>query len=198
MDRPTARRRVCVFAGSNPGTASAYREAAEALGRAIAARGLDMVYGGARVGLMGIAADAVLAGGRDVIGVIPHALVERELAHTGLTDLRIVSSMHERKAMMASLSDGFVALPGGWGTLEEFFEILTWSQLRIHEKPCGLLNVNGYFDSLLTFIDHTIREGFVREAYRPMVIAAAAPEALLDQLDAYRPPVAQKWTEIVP
>ncbi|MEQ1870076.1 MAG: TIGR00730 family Rossman fold protein [Vicinamibacterales bacterium] len=187
-------KRVCVFAGSSPGVRQDYRHAAAALGHTIAARGMDIVYGGAHVGLMGAVADAVLAGGREVVGVIPEALVARELAHGGLTELRIVQTMHERKAVMADLADAFIALPGGWGTLEEFFEVLTWAQLRIHAKPCGLLNVAGYFDPLLTFLDHTITEGFVREAQRPMVTSAETPEALLDALARYTAPPDEKWT----
>lgn len=194
---PAARlRRICVFAGSSLGIRPAYREAAAALGRVMAARGLDLVYGGAHVGLMGVIADAVLAGGREVIGVIPQALVTRELAHTGLTDLRIVHSMHERKAMMADLADGFIALPGGWGTVEELFEILTWSQLRIHDKPCGVLNVDGYFDRLLAFVDHSVEEGFVRPAYRRLISASDEPAKLLDELAAFTPTTVEKWARL--
>src|SRR6187549_1487199 len=146
--------RVCVFAGSSSGSRPEYRTAAEDLGRELAARGIELVYGGAHVGLMGGVADAVLAGGGRVTGVIPKALVDKEVAHTGLTDLRIVASMHQRKALMVDLSDAFIALPGGWGTLDEMFEILTWAQLGLHRKPCGLLNVQKYFDRLLAFLDH--------------------------------------------
>ena len=142
---------------------------------------------------MGALADAVLASGGRVYGVIPDALVAKEVAHAGLTELCVVSSMHERKAMMADLSDGFVALPGGWGTLEEFFEVLTWAQLGIHRKPCGLLNVRGYFDGLLSFIDHSIEECFVRPENRPMVLTADSADALLDQFERYVPPTVEKW-----
>jgi len=173
--------RVCVFAGSNAGSRPAYRATAEALGRELAARHIGLVYGGARIGLMGAVADAVLAAGGTVTGVIPGALVEKEVAHSGLTDLCVVASMHERKALMADLSDGFVALPGGWGTLDEFFEILTWAQLGIHHKPCGLLNVHGYFDGLLSFLEHSYAEGFVRREYRSMItVAESSVEKWID------------------
>jgi len=188
-------KRVCVFAGSSSGLQPEYRAAAEELGRALAARELGLVYGGARVGLMGAVADAVLASQGDVTGVIPAHLVAKEVAHRGLTDLRIVDSMHERKAMMASLADGFIALPGGFGTIEEFFEILTWGQLGMHHKPCGLLNVHGYFDRLLSFVDYSIHEGFVRREYRSMISVAASPAALLDMMDAYQPPMVEKWLD---
>ena len=149
--------RVCVFAGSNAGVRTEYREAAAALGRMLAERGLALVYGGAHVGLMGAVADAVLQSGGRVTGVIPESLVAKEVAHGGLTELLVVSSMHERKALMSDLADAFIALPGGWGTWEEFFEMLTWAQLGLHRKACGLLNILGYFDPLLSFVDHSIR-----------------------------------------
>jgi uncharacterized protein (TIGR00730 family) len=186
---------VCVFAGSNSGTRDEYLAAARELGRVIARRGALLAYGGARVGLMGALADAALGEGGRVVGVMPQALVAKEVAHRGLTELKVVNSMHERKAMMAELADGFVALPGGWGTLEEFFEVLTWGQLGLHQKPCGLLNVEGYFDGLLAFVDHSIGEGFVRREYRPMICVADSPAALLDAMAAYEPPVVQKWIE---
>jgi uncharacterized protein (TIGR00730 family) len=188
--------RVCVFAGSNAGSRPAYRAAAEALGRELAARHIGLVYGGARVGLMGAVADAVLAAGGTVTGVIPEALAEKEVAHSGLTDLRVVTSMHERKALMADLSDGFVALPGGWGTLDEFFEILTWAQLGIHQKPCGLLNVSGYFDGLLSFLEHSTKEGFVRREYQSMISVSDSASALLEQFAAYRPRTVEKWIDL--
>jgi uncharacterized protein (TIGR00730 family) len=187
--------RMCVFAGSSPRSRPPYTAAARALGRAIAGRGLGLVYGGARIGLMGAVADAALAAGGHVTGVIPEALVAKEVAHAGLSDLRVVSSMHERKATMAELADAFVALPGGWGTLEELFEVLTWAQLGLHAKPCGLLNVDGYFDGLLAFVDHSIAERFVRPENRAMVLAAADPEALLDLCDAYVPQAVEKWID---
>jgi uncharacterized protein (TIGR00730 family) len=188
-------KRVCVFAGSSPGVRPEYRTAAAALGRAVAARGLGVVYGGAHVGLMGVLADAALGAGGEAIGVIPRALVGRELAHTGLTDLHVVESMHERKALMAALSDGFIALPGGWGTLDELFEILTWAQLGLHHKPVGLLNVQGYFDRLLSFVEHSIDEGFVRPDYRRLIASADAPEPLLDLLAVPTPATVAKWID---
>lgn len=171
--------RICVLAGSKFGTRPEYRTGAEQLGRVLVHRGIELVYGGARVGLMGVVADAVLAGGGRVTGVIPETLVAREIAHTGLDDLRIVDTMHERKATMADLSDGFVALPGGWGTFDELFEILTWAQLGLHGKPIGVLNVEGYFDPLLSLVTHSINEGFVPRSSRAMISAAADAESLL-------------------
>jgi uncharacterized protein (TIGR00730 family) len=173
---------VCVFTGSSAGTRPEYREAARDLGRLLAERGIGLVYGGARVGLMGAVADAALEAGGSVIGVIPEALVAREIAHTALTELHVVGSMHERKALMADLSDAFVALPGGWGTLEEFFEVLTWALLGFHSKPCALLNVGGYFDRLLAFVEHAAAEGFVRQNPRELVLVADEPVALLQRL----------------
>ncbi len=188
-------RRLCVFAGSNAGSQREYAGASQDLGRALVRRGIELVYGGGKVGLMGALADAVLAAGGRVYGVIPDALVAKEVAHAGLTELRVVTSMHERKAMMADLSDGFIALPGGWGTLEEFFEVLTWAQLGIHRKPCGLLNVRGYFDGLLSFIDHSIQERFVHPENRPMILTADSADALLDQFERYVPPRVEKWLD---
>jgi uncharacterized protein (TIGR00730 family) len=186
---------VCVFTGSSAGVRPAYRDAAADLGRTLAGRDLALVYGGARVGLMGVVADAALAAGGRVIGVIPEALVGKEIAHTGLTELRVVASMHARKALMNDLADAFVALPGGWGTLEEFFEVLTWAQLGLHRKPCGLLNVDGYFDGLLAFADHATAEGFVRREHRAMLTVADTAAALLDRLADERPPVVEKWLD---
>jgi hypothetical protein len=188
-------KRICVFAGSNAGVRTEYRAAARELGRVLAERGIEVVYGGARVGLMGVLADAALAAGGSVTGVMPSVLVAKEVAHNGLTDLRVVSSMHERKALMSDLSDGFIALPGGWGTWEEFFEVLTWSQLGLHQKPCGLLNVDGYFDRLLSFIEHSMDEGFVKREYRRMISVAASPVALLDAFVSYRPAAVEKWID---
>ena len=188
-------KRVCVFAGSSAGSRDEYQDAARALGRTLAERGIGLVYGGARVGLMGIIADATLTAGGQAIGVIPAALVAREIAHEGLTELRIVSSMHERKALMADLSDAFIAVPGGWGTLEEFFEVLTWAQLGLHQKPCGLLNVLGYFDGLLSFLEHAVGERFLRREYASMIAVAASPAALLDRLGSYAPPAVEKWID---
>jgi len=190
-------KRLCVFAGSSLGRSPAYSAAAVELGRVLASRDIGLVYGGARVGLMGAVADAVLAGRGRVTGVIPRSLAEREVAHGGLTDLRIVTSMHERKAMMANLADAFVALPGGWGTLDEMFEILTWAQLGLHHKPCGLLNVQGYFDRLLSFLDHTMEQGFVRREYGALLAVAESPASLLDALkSAQPPPSVEKWIDL--
>lgn len=186
---------VCVFCGSSPGAEPDYLRAADAVGQAVARRGLTLVYGGASVGVMGGVANAALAIGGRVIGVIPEALVSREVAHSGLPELKVVGSMHQRKAMMGDLSDGFIALPGGIGTLEEFFEVLTWAQLGIHRKPCGLLNVAGYYDRLLDFIDYAVSQGFVTPEQRGLVLVEEDPEALLDQMDAYRPPVREKWMD---
>jgi uncharacterized protein (TIGR00730 family) len=179
--------RICVFAGAASGRRADYHDAAVDLGRVLTARGLDVVYGAGGIGLMGVLADTVLAAGGRVIGVIPEALMKKEVAHVNLSDLRVVRSMHERKAMMASLSDAFIALPGGWGTLEEFFEVLTWSQLGLHQKPCGLLNAGGYFDGLLQFLDHAVDEGFVRREYGGLVSVERSAGALLDRLAAFEP-----------
>ena len=188
-------KRICVFAGSSSGARDEYAAAAKELGRALARAQLGVVYGGARVGLMGALADAALSGGGHVIGVIPEALVAKEVAHRALSELRVVKSMHERKAMMADLADGFVALPGGWGTVEEFFEILTWGQLGFHRKPCGLLNIHGYFDHLLSFVDHGFDEGFVRREQRSMVLVSESPNELLEAMADYKAPVVEKWIE---
>ena len=176
-------KRICVFAGSNLGSHIEYLTAARELGHALVRREVGLVYGGARVGLMGALADAVLDARGHVTGVIPEALVAKEVAHDGLSELRVVGSMHARKAVMVELADGFIALPGGWGTLEEFFEILTWAQLGLHQKPCGLLNVRGFFDGLLSFIDHSIDERFVRRENRSMVIVSSSPGTLLELFD---------------
>ena len=188
-------KRICVFAGSSPGANDAYRKAAVELGEALAERDVELVYGGGCVGLMGVLADAALARGGRVIGVIPHTLMLREVGHRALTELHVVDSMHERKAMMAELSDGFIALPGGFGTLEETFEILTWAQLGLHGHPCGLLNVEGYFDSLLAFLDHSVQQAFVRDAHRAMLLVDDSPRSLLDRFAAYRAPVVAKWLQ---
>jgi len=188
-------KRICVFAGSSAGARQSYKNAAEGLGRLLAQRSIGLVFGGGRVGLMGVLADAALEAGGEVIGVIPAALDAKELGHKGLTDLRVVASMHERKAMMADLSDGFIALPGGWGTLDELFEILTWGQLGLHGKPCGLLNVDGYFGGLLAFMQHMIDERFVRRENGSMLSVAAVPEALLDTMASGRAPGAERWID---
>jgi len=186
-------RSVCVFCGSNVGARSDYADAARNLGRTLAARRFRLVYGGAAVGLMGILADAALAAGGEVIGIMPEALIAREIAHPGLTELRSVKSMHERKAMMADLADAFVGLPGGAGTLEEVFEIWTWGQLGHHKKPVGLLNVAGFFDRLLDFIDWQCREAFIREEHREMLLVDIDPGPLLDRFETYQAPVVDKW-----
>lgn len=186
---------VCVFAGSSSGARAEYIAGARDLGRALLERKLGLVYGGARVGLMGALADEVLAGGGEVVGVMPEALVAKEVAHKGLTKLHVVKSMHERKAMMSDLSDGFLALPGGMGTWEEFFEILTWAQLGFHRKPSGLFNIHGYYDALLAFMDHSVTERFVRAEHRGMICVSDDPGALLDKLAAYKAPVVEKWIE---
>jgi len=187
--------RICVFAGSNRGSRAEYISAARDLGRVIAERQLGLVYGGARVGLMGALADGALSGGARVIGVMPEALVAKEVAHRGLTELKVVKSMHERKALMNDLADGFVALPGGWGTVEEFFEVLTWGQLGFHRKPCGLLNINGYFDRLLSFVEHSVAEGFVRREQLAMISVSDSPNQLLDAMATYKAPTVEKWIE---
>jgi uncharacterized protein (TIGR00730 family) len=186
-------RSVCVFCGSNSGAKPDYSAAARGIGRVIASRGMKLVYGGAAVGLMGALADAALAAGGEVVGVIPAFLVEREIAHQGLTVTHRVGSMHERKALMADLSEGFIALPGGAGTLEELFEIWTWAQLGHHRKPVGLLNVCGYFDLLIAFLDHQCGEGFMRREHRDMLPAEKDPDSLLDRLGRYEAPIVEKW-----
>jgi uncharacterized protein (TIGR00730 family) len=185
--------KICVYCGSSPGRRPAFALAAQQLARAMHKRGIGLVYGGAAVGIMGILANAVLEAGGEAIGVIPKSLAIKEVAHHNLTELHVVSSMHERKAMMADLADGFIALPGGWGTLEEIFEILTWAQLGFHEKPCGLLNVEGYYDPLIDFLENAIEQQFVREVCRPMLMKADEPAALLDQFSEYRAPKVRKW-----
>ena len=187
---------VCVFCGSSVGANPAYRTAAQELGTAIARTGRRLVFGGGHVGLMGALADAALSVGGEVIGVIPQHLVDREVAHLNLTDLRIVPSMHERKALMSELSDGFVVLPGGIGTLEEFFEIWTWGQLGLHAKPYGLLNVESYFSPLLTFLDHAIEQRFIRREHREMLVVDTDARRLLARLDEHRSPMVAKWMDL--
>jgi uncharacterized protein (TIGR00730 family) len=185
--------RICVFCGSSSGSRPEYREAAERLARELSARNIGLVFGGGCVGLMGIVADAMLAAGSHVIGVIPHHLVEREIAHKGLPDLRVVNSMHERKATMAELSDAFIALPGGFGTFEEFCEVVTWTQLGLHAKRCGILNVLGYYDPLLALFDRAVTDGFVKPSNRELVVASDDPAALLDRLAAPLGAPEPKW-----
>ena len=185
--------RVCVFCASSLGNDPAFVEAAASLGRALAARAIELVYGGGDIGLMGVLADGVMNGGGRVIGVIPQALVDKELAHRGITDLRIVQSMHERKALMAELSDGFVALPGGFGTLEEFCEVLTWAQLGLHKKPFGLLNVSGFYDHFLRFLDHVVETRLLKPQDRARIIDAAGIDDLLSRITTWKPGPADKW-----
>lgn len=188
-------RRVCVYCGSNVGERPVFRETAQALGALLASRGLGLVYGGGNVGLMGVLADAVLAAGGEVIGIIPGGLFSREVGHPGLTDLRVVATMHERKALMADLADGFIALPGGLGTLDELFEILTWGQLGIHAKPCGLLNVAGYFDPLIALLDHMVGEKFVHPQHRALALVDDDAARLLDRFAEYEAPTVAKWLD---
>jgi len=184
---------ICVFCGSQPGNSPIYAEAARASARAIAARGLRIIYGGGNVGLMGVFADAALAAGAQVTGVIPHALHEREVGHHGLADLRVVNSMHERKALMAELADAFIALPGGLGTFEEMFEMLTWAQLGIHRKPCGILNVGSFYDSLIAFLDHAVAAGFLKPEHRGILVIDHEPQVLLERLIDHQLPEVKAW-----
>ena len=185
-------KRVCVYCGSGAGGRAEYAQTAQTLGETLAERGLGLVFGGGKIGLMGVLARAVLERGGQVIGVIPRALRDLDLAQAGLTELRVVETMHERKAQMAELSDAFIALPGGLGTLEEFFEILTWAQLDLHTKPCGLLNAGCYFDYLIGFIDHAVKEGFIDPAHRDLFVTDADPATLLDKLASYKTPYVDK------
>jgi len=187
---------VCVFCGSNPGRSPAYLDAVAARAATLAGRGTRLVYGGASVGTMGALADGVLAAGGEVVGVIPERQVGQEIAHDGLTALHVVGSMHERKATMATLSDGFVALPGGLGTLEEFAEIVTWSQLGLHDKPTGLLNTDGYYDRLLAFLDHAVTERFLRSADRELVLVGDDPVTLLDRMAGWTPQTGRRWAAV--
>jgi hypothetical protein len=186
-------KRICVFCGSNPGNNPEYVKAAHALGECIAKSGAELVYGGGNVGIMGEIANAVLAGGGRAIGVIPKTLVDKELAHRSLTELRVVNTMHERKALMSELSDAFIALPGGIGTLEEFFEVLTWAQLGFQKKPCGLLNIAGYYDHLIAFIDKMVSEGFLNESHRELMVIEKDPDAIIEKLKSHKPVFTDKW-----
>ncbi len=184
---------ICVYCGSSPGRQEAYSIAARSLARSLVERNIKLVYGGAGVGIMGLVADTVLQLGGQAVGVIPEALVRKEVAHNNLTELHVTQSMHQRKMMMAELSDGFIALPGGIGTLEELFEIWTWAQLGFHSKPCGLLNIEGYFDSLISFLDHAVDEQFIRPPHRSILLVEHDSEVLLDQFVSYHPPAITKW-----
>jgi uncharacterized protein (TIGR00730 family) len=187
---------VCVFCGSNGGADPAYLAAAEAVGAGLAQRGIRIVYGGGRVGLMGALADSARAAGGEVVGVMPQALVDREIGHTGIDDLRVVDTMHERKALMVELSDAFVALPGGIGTLEELFEVYTWAQLGIHAKPLALLDVAGYYEPLAAFLDHAVAQRFLRAETRGMLAVADSIEGVLETFERWRPPAMHKWIDL--
>ena len=184
---------ICIYCGSSSGRHETYDSAANALAEALVSRNIKLVYGGADIGLMGVVANQVLKLGGEVIGVIPKALALKEVAHKHLTQLHITESMHERKMMMAELSDGFIALPGGIGTLEELFEIWTWAQLGFHNKPCGLLNINGYYDSLIGFLDHVLAEQFVKKEHHAMLLVETNPNTLLDRYSNYQPPAIRHW-----
>jgi uncharacterized protein (TIGR00730 family) len=188
-------KRLCVYCGSRPGSQPAYTEAAKNLARALVNRNIEVVYGGASVGTMGVLANTVLAEGGHVIGIIPQAVLGREVVHRGLSDLRVVTSMHERKALMAELADGFIALPGGLGTLDEVFEILTWGQLGLHQKPCGLLNIRDYYRGLIDFLDHAVSEQFITDVHRAMLLVEEEPEPLLDHFERYQAPAVAKWVD---
>ena len=188
-------RRVCVFCASSPGARTDYADLAAATGKLLAAEGIGLVYGGGAVGLMGVVADAALAAGGEVVGVIPDDLFAREVGHRGLTDLRVVSSMHERKQLMFDLSDGFIALPGGLGTFEEVFEVLTWAQLGMHAKPIAMLDVAGYYEPLLAFLDRAVEERLVRPQHRAMLLQGDDPVDVLDRMRRYEPPAVEKWID---
>ena len=188
-------KRICVFCGSSPGGRPEYRAAAEEMGGELARRKIRLVYGGTSVGLMGVLADAVLRAGGEAVGVIPERLMKREVGHKGLTKLHVVRSMHERKALMADLSDAFVAMPGGLGTLEEFCEVLTWTQLGLHSKPCGILNVLGYYTPLLAMLDHAVEERFLKPENRGLVLARDSAPDLLRELEEWRPVRVEKWLD---
>jgi len=187
--------RLCVYCGSRPGGRSDYAVAARQLARAMVNKNIDLVYGGASVGVMGKIADAVLEEGGKVIGIIPKGLFVKEVAHTGITELIEVSTMHERKSLMSELSDGFIAMPGGYGTIEEIFEIITWSQLGIHNKPCGLLNVCNYYDNLINFLDHTVSEQFISKITRSILLVDECPDTLLEKFEVYNAPETEKWID---
>jgi uncharacterized protein (TIGR00730 family) len=184
-------KRVCVYCGSGVGGQDGYADAARVLGRALVERGLGLVFGGGRIGMMGVLAETVLAGGGEAIGVIPQDLMDKGLGLATATSLRVVETMHARKALMAELADAFIALPGGFGTAEEFFEALTWAQLGLHAKPCGLLNVKGYFDHLIRFVDHAVEQEFIHPSHRALLLVDQSPEAMLDRLTSWMPPPAR-------
>jgi uncharacterized protein (TIGR00730 family) len=189
-------RRICVFCGASPGARPEYAQATTELARLLTSEGIGVVYGGGGVGLMGVLADAVIAEGGEIIGVIPRALLDREIAHRDVADMRVVASMHERKALMAELADAFIALPGGLGTMEELFEVYTWAQLGLHRKPCALLNVEGYYDGVANFLSHAVEERFVREEHREMLMVESQPGPLIERLRAFEPDSAlPKWID---
>jgi uncharacterized protein (TIGR00730 family) len=188
-------KRICVFCGSNTGLNPVYLQTAQKVGEFFAENNIELVYGGGRVGLMGKVADSVMQNGGKVVGIIPEALATREIAHAGLTELIVVDSMHERKAMMAELSDGFIALPGGFGTFEELCEIITWAQLGIHQKACGILNIEGFYDNLIALFDHSTSQNFIRPEYRSLVIVDENIENLYSKMKTYVPPVLEKWID---
>ena len=188
-------KRICVFCGSNNGANPVYQETAEKVGKFLAQENIELIYGGGRVGLMGTVADTVLANGGKVIGIIPESLAIREVAHEGLTELHVVDSMHTRKALMAEFSDGFIALPGGFGTFEEFCEIVTWAQLGIHQKPCALLNVEGFYDHLIALFDFSNHQKFIRDEHRRLVLVESEIEKLFVLMKEYRPPLLEKWID---
>lgn len=185
--------RVCVFCGSSSGVKQEYAVGARELGLVLAKKNIDLVYGGGHVGLMGIVADAAMSAGAKAIGIIPRCLADKEVAHQGLTELKIVQTMHERKAQMSDLSDGFIAMPGGFGTLEELFEVITWAQLGIHKKPFGLFNVAGYYDKLIEFMDYQVEQGFVPQRHREMIIVSDEAEQLVEMLESFHPVAQEKW-----
>lgn len=186
---------LCIFCGSSVGARASYTEAAQRLGTIMVERGVGLVYGGGNVGLMGVIADTVMAAGGTAIGVMPRNLIAREIGHAGITELRVVDTMHQRKALMADLSSGFIALPGGYGTFDEFFEVVTWTQLGLHRKGCGLLNIDGYYDPFIAMLDRAVAEGFIRLENRALVLDDASPDRLLDRVLAFHPPAAEKWLD---
>lgn len=186
---------ITVFCGSNSGFRPEYAEAAKNLASHLVERNIRIVYGGGKVGLMGIIADEVMRLGGEVVGIIPDSLEQREVGHRSITELKVVGSMHERKALMAELADGFIAMPGGIGTFEEFFEILTWAQLGFHEKPCGILNVAGYYNGLLALCDHAVTEGFLRPVHRQLILEDTEAASLLDKMENFRPKPTEKWLD---
>jgi hypothetical protein len=186
---------LCVFCGSAVGARASYTEAAQRLGALLAKRGIGLVYGGGNIGLMGVIADTVMAAGGTVVGVMPRNLIAREIGHAGITELRVVDTMHQRKALMADLSSAFIALPGGYGTFDEFFEVVTWTQLGLHRKGCGLLNIDGYYDPFVAMLDRAVAEGFVKPENRALVLDDASPERLLGRVLAIHPPATEKWLD---